>query len=132
MPETVRDWVVARAAVGGIDWARTPGFAPPTGGEGYVRLNLAGREARGCLGPGSDRLRRYLHLLREGFGSLRVAGTNEPLVRDMVSPAERFPGPRAHYLPDNRHRLAARLPGDRGALRHPRPLHRPSRHRTRR
>jgi predicted AlkP superfamily phosphohydrolase/phosphomutase len=96
----VRDWVVGRAYAGALDWRRTPGFALPTGGEGYIRLNLAGREAEGYLEAGSARHRRYLDSVREGFLSLRHAGTGEPLVDAIIVPAERFPGPRGDYLPD--------------------------------
>ena len=79
---------------------RTPGFPLPTGGEGYIRLNVQGREARGSLARGSALHRRYLDAVREGFLSLRDAGTNEPLVETVHLPGERFPGPRSDHLPD--------------------------------
>jgi predicted AlkP superfamily phosphohydrolase/phosphomutase len=100
VPTRVRDWVVGRAFTGALDWRRTPGFALPTGGEGYIRVNLAGREAEGCLETGSAEHRRYLDAVREGFLSLRRAETGEPLADAVNVPAERFPGPRADYLPD--------------------------------
>ncbi|HEX9303670.1 MAG TPA: alkaline phosphatase family protein, partial [Thermoanaerobaculia bacterium] len=100
VPEPVRDWVTSRAYAGALDWRRTPGFPLPTGGEGYIRLNVSGREARGSLARGSASHRRYLDTIREGFLSLRDAGTNEPLVETVYLPAERFPGPRSEHLPD--------------------------------
>lgn len=100
VPERVRDWVIGSALAGALDWSRTPGFALPTGGEGYVRLNVAGREAEGWLEHGSAPYRRYLESLREGFLSLRDASTGEPLVESVTVPAELFPGPRSDYLPD--------------------------------
>lgn len=99
-PEAVRDWVTSRAYASSLAWRDTPGLALPTGGEGYVRLNLAGREAGGCLPRGSELQRRYLDAVREGFLSLRVAGTNEPLVERILTPPELFPGPRSEALPD--------------------------------
>jgi hypothetical protein len=96
----VRDWVTSRAYAGRVDWPTTPAIALPTGGEGYVRLNLGGREAAGCLPRGGAAHRRYVDLLVDGLRSLRVAGTDEPLVDDLVFPAERFPGPRSEHLPD--------------------------------
>jgi predicted AlkP superfamily phosphohydrolase/phosphomutase len=100
VPARVRDWVVGRAHAGALDWRRTPGFALPTGGEGYVRLNVAGREAEGCLARGSAPYRRYIESVRKGFLSLRAADTAEPLVEAITVPAEIFSGPRSKYLPD--------------------------------
>jgi predicted AlkP superfamily phosphohydrolase/phosphomutase len=100
VPARVRDWVVGRAYAGALDWGRTPGFALPTGGEGYIRANVVGREAEGYLEPGSALYRRYLDSVREGFLSLRHAATGKPLVDEIIVPAERFPGPRGGYLPD--------------------------------
>jgi predicted AlkP superfamily phosphohydrolase/phosphomutase len=99
MPVAIRDWVVARAYQGGIDWSSTPGFVVPTGGEGFIRVNLAGREAAGWIERDSAEHRRYLGSVSEGFLSLRKA-TGEPLVEAITAPAERFPGPRSQYLPD--------------------------------
>ncbi len=100
MPATVRDWVVGRAYAGALDWKRTPGFALPTGGEGYLRASIVGREKEGYLEPGSALHRRYLEALREGFLSLRRAETGEPLADEVLFPGERYPGPRSGYLPD--------------------------------
>jgi len=110
MPEPVRDWVTGRAYAGALDWRRTPGFPLPTGGEGYIRLNVQGREARGSLVRGGALHRRYLDAVREGFLSLRDAGTNEPLVETVHLPAERFPGPRSDHLPDVAISWRARAP----------------------
>ncbi len=57
----VRNWVVRRALTGGRDWTATPSFPVLSGGEGYIRLNLKGRESVGFFEPGSSgtcRLRR--------------------------------------------------------------------------
>ena len=98
--ERVRDWVIDRAVAGARDWRFTPGLALPTGGEGYVRFNLEGREKEGCLGRGGERYRRYRDAVREGFLSLRDASTGEPLVERITAVPERFPGPRSDFLPD--------------------------------
>ena len=100
VPEPVRDWVTSHAYAGALDWRRTPGFPLPTGGEGYVRLNIQGRESCGSLPQGGALHRRYLDAVREGFLSLRDAATNEPLVDVVHHPAEQFPGPRSDRLPD--------------------------------
>jgi predicted AlkP superfamily phosphohydrolase/phosphomutase len=100
VPARVRDWVVGRAYAGALDWKTTPGFALPTGGEGFIRVNMAGREAKGWVERGSELHRRYLDAVREGFLSLTRVETGEALANEVIVPAERFPGPRADYLPD--------------------------------
>jgi predicted AlkP superfamily phosphohydrolase/phosphomutase len=100
VPVGVRDWVVARAAVGGLDWKRTPGFALVADYNGYLRLNLAGREAAGWLAPGGAEHERYTRLLRESLAELRVGPGGPRLVREAVPLREVFPGRRAERLPD--------------------------------
>jgi predicted AlkP superfamily phosphohydrolase/phosphomutase len=98
--DAVRDWVVSRALAGGFDWSQTPGFALPTGGEGLIRFNLAGRERDGLLPEGSELHNRYLdHLTRE-FAALRVVESGEPLLKDVVFPSAVFPGRHSGLLPD--------------------------------
>jgi len=96
--ETIQDWVVNRAMVGGLDWAATPAFALSSGGEGYVRLNLKGRERDGSLAP--EDAPAYVDWLTGELDKIRVAATGEKLVRDVVRLHEVYPGPRAHRLPD--------------------------------
>jgi predicted AlkP superfamily phosphohydrolase/phosphomutase len=96
----VRDWVIDRAHRGALDWDRTPGFALPTGGEGYVRFNTAGRESKGCLPKSGVLHQRYVDAVREGFRSLREADTGEPVVEEVTVISDKFPGPRSRYLPD--------------------------------
>jgi predicted AlkP superfamily phosphohydrolase/phosphomutase len=96
----VRDWVVARAYAGGLDWSRTPGFTLPADGEGYIRYNLAGREVQGMLEKGSELHRRYEKWLKENFFALKVVGTDAPLVKDIVSPTDLYPGRKSDHLPD--------------------------------
>lgn len=98
--DKVRDWVVAREFCAGVDWAKTPGTRIPAGLEGYIRLNLKGRERDGYLEPGSEDHRRYVDLVRDSFLGLTVAGTNQPLVKDVLFPGDIFSGPKATLLPD--------------------------------
>ena len=100
VPVAVRDWVVARATVGGLVWSRTPGFALLADDHGYLRFNLAGREAAGSLVPGSSEHERYARFLDASLRELRVVPGERPLVRDVLAPAEIFPGARSRHLPD--------------------------------
>lgn len=100
LPIEVRDWVVARDVTGGIDWDRTPGFALLSDYQGYLRLNFAGREAKGMLEKDGSQHKEYERLVKEIFLGLRVADSNLPLVKEIVRPADMFPGARSEYLPD--------------------------------
>ncbi len=96
--ETVQDWVVNRAMTGGLDWRRTPAFPALGGGEGYIRLNLQGREREGCLAPAE--VPAFLTFLERELLSIRVADGDGPLIGQLRRLPELFPGPLAHRLPD--------------------------------
>lgn len=99
-PIQVLDWVSDREVAGGMDWRRTPGFALRPDLHGYLRVNLVGREAAGMLEPGSERHQSYLDHLRRGFLSLVIEGTQQRIVRDILSISDVFPGARSQLLPD--------------------------------
>ncbi|MGE0408984.1 MAG: alkaline phosphatase family protein [Amphiplicatus sp.] len=98
--EEVQDWVVNRGVVAGRDWRKTPALHLVSGGEGYIRLNIKGREAQGYFEPGSEELRQYKHWLRARLLAVRVAETGAPLIKAVHDVDDRWPGPRRSYLPD--------------------------------
>jgi predicted AlkP superfamily phosphohydrolase/phosphomutase len=98
VPQYVRDAVVDRQFTSGRDWPHTPGLALRSDNSGYIRFNVAGREANGMLEPGSSSLARYSDLVRESFTSLRTVDGMR-VIGEVVSP-EQFPGKRTHFLPD--------------------------------
>jgi len=100
VPVEVRDWVVAREVTGGLDWARTPGFALRADLYGFVRLNLIGREREGILAPDSDEAERYQERVVNAFRELRTTDTDAPILRDVVVARDRLPGSRRDLLPD--------------------------------
>ncbi len=100
VPVRVRDAVVDRQIAGGRVWELTPGLALVADFNGYLRFNLRGREARGMLDPDGETFRRYLDWMRRSFMELRVAGTGERLVKDVLLSRDRFPGERSNHLPD--------------------------------
>jgi predicted AlkP superfamily phosphohydrolase/phosphomutase len=100
VPVGVRDWVVAREVTGGLEWSRTPGFALRSDLFSFLRLNVKGRERLGMLEPGSSAYRRYIEHVTKCFLGLRAAGTDAPIVRDVVLLQEIFSGSRQHLLPD--------------------------------
>jgi hypothetical protein len=61
---------------------------------------VKGRESPGYFEPGSRQLGDYIAWLKERLSEITVIGTGEPLIADIVSVDERFPGPRRDFLPD--------------------------------
>ncbi len=100
VPVGLRDEVVNRATTGGYDWERTPGFPLLGDYNGYMRLNLRGREARGLLDHDSKSMFDYQQVVENVFRSFRFTTTQEPVVRDIRYSARDFPGRRTTYLPD--------------------------------
>lgn len=100
VPVGVRDAVVDRQITGGRAWELTPGLALLADLNGYLRFNVRGREHRGVLDPGGETFARYVEWIRECFFGLRIAGTGEPLAREVLLSHDQFPGKRSHHLPD--------------------------------
>jgi predicted AlkP superfamily phosphohydrolase/phosphomutase len=78
------------------DWSRTRAFSLPTDQRGFIRVNLAGREAKGFV-PERD----YLAMCDEVEAAVRAARSadGEPLVRSVLRPAEESGAP-PEQLPD--------------------------------
>jgi hypothetical protein len=100
VPVVVRDAVINRSIVAGHDWAHTPGFDLLSDLNGYLRLNVRGRERKGVFDRNGQLLARYVDWVRDCFLSLRISGSDEPLVAEVHLANETFPGARVDYLPD--------------------------------
>jgi predicted AlkP superfamily phosphohydrolase/phosphomutase len=92
---TIR-WVAQPSMVAPHDWSRTRAFTIPSDQRAYLRINLAGREAKGIVPP-----RDYEALCDELIDALREfrSTDGEPLVRNVLRVAEDRMGPPKH-LPD--------------------------------
>ncbi len=100
LPMAVQDRLTLFWRTGGIDWASTRAFVPFGDLEGYVRINLRGREAAGIVEPGaeSDAL---MADIAEGLLTFVDEDTGEPVVAEVERSDRVFPeGPRRHNLPD--------------------------------
>src|SRR6266542_1268905 len=75
VPVSVRDQVVNRSIVAGHEWARTPGLDLLTDMNGYLRLNVRGREREGALERDSEGFARYVGWVHDCFASLTIAGS---------------------------------------------------------
>jgi predicted AlkP superfamily phosphohydrolase/phosphomutase len=112
-----RERLMARMWVEATDWARTRAVAEAELGQGWVRVNLRGREPQGTVEPGAE----YDALCDEIAGELRSltnAETGAPAVAEVVRSDAVFDGPHVRDLPDLLVRWA---PDDLlRAVRHPR------------
>ncbi|MGH7541361.1 MAG: alkaline phosphatase family protein [Gemmatimonadota bacterium] len=98
MPRRVRDALARRVDLARIDWTRTRAFCLPTDLEGYIRVNLAGREPKGIVkGEAYDDV---LDELTVALRRLEDPTSRTAVVRDVVRTRRRFPGERTDALPD--------------------------------
>jgi hypothetical protein len=96
----VQDWLIDREWRGENDWASTPAFPVPGGGDtGFIRLNIKGRERDG-FSPSEEERSGYVDFLCDNLRALRVKDTGEPLVSEIFFAKDEFPGPRSFLLPD--------------------------------
>lgn len=92
LPATLQDrltlfWRRSSAA----DWDATRAFCLLPDREGFVRINLEGREKQGIVAPGAE----YDELcaeIRAGLSSFVFPDTGEPVVHRVASPDELMPG----------------------------------------
>lgn len=98
LPERVALDLTARLEMRGVDWSTTRAFAHPAENQGYIRLNLRGRERDGIVDPAdADALMDEIAAAILTFTDL----DGEPAVKSVEKVAERFgTGDRAHQLPD--------------------------------
>ena len=82
-----------------FDWAATRAFALPWTMDGYLRVNLRGREPHGIVEPGAERT-ALLDEIETMLGELKIAGTDKPAVRRIVRAQEMFAGRASAELPD--------------------------------
>lgn len=100
LPQTVQNWLTSRWRTGGKDWARTSAFALIPDLQGYVRINLRGREAEGIVEPG-DEYGRLCAQIIDGLKRFVDADTNEPIVAEARRMDEICPsGAHVGCLPD--------------------------------
>jgi predicted AlkP superfamily phosphohydrolase/phosphomutase len=99
LPTKLRDSLAQRVDTADIDWSRTRAFCLPTDLEGYVRINLRGREPHGIVEPGAD-YRAACEQLASALGALVNPATGRSAVHDVVIVDDVLSGPRRPQLPD--------------------------------
>ena len=101
LPVWVNHRLVPLWSSGMLDWSETRFFALPVDINGYVRINLKGREPEGIVEPGAE-YDAVLTELEEAFRGLRTIETGEPIVRHVVRVDDIVDtgAPRRYLLPD--------------------------------
>ncbi|HEX2096404.1 MAG TPA: alkaline phosphatase family protein [Solirubrobacterales bacterium] len=96
MPDRMALELTARMELRGVDWSATRAFAQPADNQGYVRLNLKGREREGVVDPGEadeliDRIAAGLEGFRDPDGEPAVAAVDRVGGEWEGSAADRLP-----------------------------------------
>ncbi|RPJ41772.1 MAG: hypothetical protein EHM19_11170, partial [Candidatus Latescibacterota bacterium] len=99
LPRALHYRMSTRWASYGIDWERTQAYVVPNANEGYVRLNLEGREPGGTVEPGTE-ADELLDRIASAFAECVNPATGEKAVASIVRASEVFAGPEAGSLPD--------------------------------
>ena len=99
LPKSIQTRLWMRNMQKDIDFSRTRAWALPTDLQGFIRLNLQGREPQGIVQP-ADYL-KLTHEICEHLRSIKDAATAEPIVEDVYEIRELWPGGRhLDLLPD--------------------------------
>lgn len=103
LPEQFALDLTSRLEMRGFDWSRTRAFAHPAENQGYVRLNLKGRERDGIVDPAHAPA--LLDEIAEGIATftdlLPGGGDGGAAVASVQRVADHFgSGDRSHQLPD--------------------------------
>jgi len=87
LPRSIQEQLSLRWKTTGISWSQTRAFLIENANEGYIRINLKGREPEGTVEPGKE----YEEICEEIFG----------IVKTMTNPANGALAARAVYKTDD-------------------------------
>jgi predicted AlkP superfamily phosphohydrolase/phosphomutase len=100
LPLAWQDWLTAFWRTGRIDWSTTRALCQLADAQGYLRINLRGREAAGIVAPGAE-LDALCAEVAAGLAGFCDADTGEPIVAEVVRVDRSFPdGAGRARLPD--------------------------------
>jgi predicted AlkP superfamily phosphohydrolase/phosphomutase len=99
VPRTGQEQLLANRLRSGTNWRETTAFAIPSWDEGFVRVNLKGREPEGIVEPGMD-YETLLDRLEGDLMKLVDPKDGRPAVDQVVKTAEMFRNGPPVSLPD--------------------------------
>jgi len=100
LPTAIQDRLTMFWRTRGVDWSRTPAFVALCDLDGYIRINLRGREVAGIVEPGPDFEALCAHI-GQGLNSFVDADTGRPVVDAIIRIDDLYPDERTSgHLPD--------------------------------
>jgi len=100
LPYWIQDKLTLYWRTGDIDWSTTRAFAAFGDLDGYIRINLRGREAQGIVAPGEE-YQRLCQQIADGLKTFVDEDSGEPLVESVAMTDEIFPhGAQRALIPD--------------------------------
>lgn len=100
LPASVQDRLTSFWRMSDIDLSKTRAFSLIADLQGYVRINLKGREARGVVEPGAE-YEELCARITDGLSSFVDIDTGRPLVAEVLASRDLFTrGRRLDALPD--------------------------------
>lgn len=99
LPFGIRHWLSRHWRISEYKWSETRAFNLFSDTQGWVRINLKGREAEGIVEPGAE-YEALCARLSDGLKTFRDADTGEPIIKDIFRPHQVFEGLHLDLLPD--------------------------------
>jgi predicted AlkP superfamily phosphohydrolase/phosphomutase len=100
VPESAHDKAFSDEFSNGVDWGKTRAvFLPSDHFQGFIRVNVKGREPSGIVEPGNE-LDATCHEIRDELKRLVNPETGKPAVLDVVRTSDRYQGEHLADLPD--------------------------------
>jgi predicted AlkP superfamily phosphohydrolase/phosphomutase len=100
LPFVLQDKLTAHWRMAQSDWQQTQGLTVVADNQGYIRINLRGREAAGIVEPGAE-YDQLCDKIIAGLSSFVDSESGQPVVKAVARSADVIePGARSHLLPD--------------------------------
>jgi predicted dehydrogenase/predicted AlkP superfamily phosphohydrolase/phosphomutase len=99
LPQQLQERLSLRWKTAGIAWDRTRAFLIENANEGYIRVNLKGREPEGIVAPGPDYERICDEIARTARGMTNPAN-GKPAALAVHRTDDLYRGPRRDHMPD--------------------------------
>lgn len=100
LPAALQDRLTSFWRLGGIDWTRTRAFPAIADSQGFIRINVVGREVAGIVESGHP-YEALCRKIKDGLRTFGDADTGEPIILDVKNSSEIYSeGPRLERLPD--------------------------------
>ncbi len=99
LPIALRHKLTAFWRTGAYRWSETPAFSMMADVQGWIRINLKGREAQGLIEPGLE-YDALCEAIAAGLKTFVDADTGRPVVKEIVRADRVFKGRKLDWLPD--------------------------------